>query len=59
MSGTSCSKNHQKGMAARVPKVPGALGAQPEPKPKANRCTGLRKLGLTAESNSVVMLKLV
>jgi hypothetical protein len=27
-------------MAATVPKVPGAMGANPEPKPKARKWTG-------------------
>lgn len=33
--------NQYKGIAASVPKVPGALGAKPEPKPSAKKCTGL------------------
>jgi hypothetical protein len=41
------------GIAATVPKVPGAIGASPEPKPKAKKCTGLLILG---RFNSILFL---
>lgn len=38
--------NNQNGIAAKVPKVPGALGARPLPKPKANIRVGERRSSL-------------
>jgi hypothetical protein len=38
----SCDNNNQMGMAATDPRVPGALGDNPLPKPKANNKTGER-----------------
>lgn len=35
-------------MAARVPKVPGAHGLHPLPKPNASQCTGSRMIPLQA-----------
>jgi hypothetical protein len=39
--------NKKNGTAAIVPKVPGAFGAKPLPKPSASKWVGLTKLNLT------------
>ena len=52
----SCTKIKYKGMAAKVPKVPGAKGAKPEPKPKAKNPAVVFKATSFAGVNNCLFL---